>query len=174
LKSSDKKDFDSFEELEQYFKENLPIGIENIKKKFLIIMDSELTSDKLYEIRLDVHKLAGSAGTFGYDEMNRILKNLDNYLYEAMNKKIPSNEIDTDLIKKSIDTLCELLSRVDGKTYNHLLTDFPVLHGKILEKIPLDWDKSIFLFFQKEKPYIRDHRWQGDHTRWLLCTPLGS
>jgi diguanylate cyclase (GGDEF)-like protein len=156
LKSSDEKGFNSFEELEQYFRGNLPIGIQNIKKKFLLIMDSELTEDNLSEIWSDVHKLAGSAGTFGYDKMNRVLKNLDCYLNDAMRDKTPFNEIDTDFIKKSIDKLTELLNGIDSKNINHSLTDFPVLYGKILEKIPLDWDKSILLFYQKDKSYLRD------------------
>ena len=154
MKSIDEENFDSFEELEEYFKKNLPSGIENIKKKFIFILDNEITVEKLSEVRMDVHKLAGSVGTFGYDEMNKILKNLDEYLYDEIENNIKPDTIDRSFIKESMNKLSYLLEEEESSP--QIFTDFPVLHGKILEKIPLDWDKSILLFCVNKKPYLLD------------------
>ena len=145
LKNADEKNFESFEELEEHYRKNLPAGIENIRKKIIYTFDSEITESSLSDVRMDVHKLAGSVGTFGYDEMNKILKKLDNYLYKALEGRFSSDKIDRMFIKKSMDELSELLKE-DDKSNSRDFTDFPVLHGKILEKIPLDWDRSILLF----------------------------
>ncbi len=153
LKSTDDENFDSFEELEKYYRKNLPAGVENIRKKISYILDSEITAGKLSDVRMDVHKLAGSVGTFGYTELNKILKSLDNYLYRAVEDNLSSEKIDTKYIKDSMDSLSKLL-QIDNSTNTRDFTDFPVLHGKIFEKIPLDWNKSILLFSLSDKKYL--------------------
>ena len=154
MKSADDENFDSFEELEEYFKKNLPSGIENIKNKFIFILDNEITVEKLSEVRMDVHKLAGSVGTFGYDEMNKILKNLDEYLYDEIENNIKPDTIDRSFIKETMNKLSYLLEEEESSP--QVFTDFPVLYGKILKKIPLDWDKSILLFCVNKKSYLLD------------------
>ena len=154
LKSADDKNFDSFKELEQEYKKNLPASIENIKEKFLYILNNEITAGSLADVSMDVHKLAGSLGTFGYDDMNRIMKQMDIYLNDAVKKNLASNKIDRNYIKNSMASITQLLKEENEKSRD--FTDFPVLHGKILEKIPLEWDKSILLFAVKEKSFIND------------------
>ncbi len=114
-----------------------------------------MNSDNLADVRMDVHKLAGSLGTFGYDRLNDVLKKLDTYLYDAIENRLSSDEIDRTYIKDSMAKLSQMFKE-DNKNKSRDFTDFPVLHGKILEKIPLDWDKSILLFSVTIKPFIKD------------------
>ena len=156
LKSADEQEFESFEELEKYFKDYLPVGIDNIRKKFLLIMENTLDKENLSALRMDIHKLAGSTGTFGYERIDKILKNLDMYLHDAMKNGLPYEEIDRGMIKDSLDRITFLLKETKSKKYNHSVTDFPVIHGKVLEKIPRDWDKNILFFYSTKKKYLHD------------------
>ena len=152
---SDDQNFESFEELEKAYRKNLPAGIENIRKKFIYILDNEINTEDLADVRIDVHKLAGSLGTFGYEKLNIVLKKLDTYLYNAIENKLSSDEIDRTYIKDSLAKLSQMFKE-DNMNKPRDFTDFPVLHGKILEKIPLDWDKSILLFSMVPKPFINE------------------
>ena len=42
---SDDENFESFEELEKEYRKNLPIGIENIRKKFSYFLDNDMNAD---------------------------------------------------------------------------------------------------------------------------------
>ena len=154
MKSANDKNLDTIEGLEQEYIKKLPREIEKIKKKFSDFFDDNSNKEKLADVRMDVHKLAGTLGTFGYDKMNEIMKEIDTYIYNVLENNMDSGEIDKNYIETSISTLTKLTEKDKEKSRDY--TDFPVLHGKLLEKIPLDWDKSILLFAVKEKSFINE------------------
>lgn len=73
---------DSFQTIFDEYRASIPIRVESLR----ILIDKMRTNpseSNLKEFRLQIHKLAGNAGIYGYEEVSKICKEFD---LQLMNK----------------------------------------------------------------------------------------
>ena len=69
METEKNQEFSSFDELKNYYDKKLPLSIEDIFSKVMKISSGKQSMETLSEIRNSIHKLAGSAGSFGYSDL---------------------------------------------------------------------------------------------------------
>ncbi len=152
-------DFESFEELKAYYSNKLPLNVENIYDKFIKISTAGMDNSCMTDIRSDIHKLAGSADSFGFDEVSRILKSLDLYFADFIENKKPKSDFNPDYVKESIGEIRRLFSGSDtppAGRKDHSVTALPVSNGRLFEKIPETWNKRIIICNPEKKKYLEE------------------
>lgn len=67
---------DNFDQLKKKYLEALPARIEKLKSLANKVLNDP-SDEKVEALRSHVHKIAGTAGSFGYDKAGRLCSNLD-------------------------------------------------------------------------------------------------
>ncbi len=67
------------EELTRQYKEGIPGKIHKIES-LIQSFNQSWTRDSLKDLRIEIHKLAGNAGTYGYPSVSALCKKLDQEL----------------------------------------------------------------------------------------------
>jgi len=169
LSIEDIQEFEDFDELEKHYLTNLPLNIEDIYEKILKISESKKLEIKdISEVRNDIHKLAGSTGTFGFLHVGNILKNLDIYLLKFLPK---DNLTDKKYKKKKkpdfdyiINTIREIKEILFGKEpekgfkQSNTLSAIPSPSMWFLKKIPEDWNRKVVICDYDNRKYLSDLR----------------
>ncbi len=161
MNSKENHNFESFEELKLHYINNLPLDIGNISDKFEVLSSSGINKINAAELRTDIHKLAGSAGSFGFKEISTILKRIDQYLTKYIENEISDNDFDKQYVKETIQEVREKLSgsRNPSVVRNlHSVTTLPVTHGRVFEKIPATWDKNLIICNPEKQNYLEELR----------------
>ena len=109
--SIDKIDYDSFEELKNAYNSNLPLSINIISDDFKALLESKLDHQEYSVLRTAVHKLAGSAGSFGYTDMSNILKGIDQYLSGLPDADALTGKINKEYILNSIKEIKHIIKQ---------------------------------------------------------------
>jgi len=158
-------EFEDFEELEKHYKTNLPLNIENIYDKILKIGESKkLDNEGIAEIRIDIHKLAGSAGTFGFLQISNILKELDTYLSDFLSKEQKpkkKKKPDFNYVKNTILEIKEILASGDPEAEPKNKNVTPVVSSSsmwFLKKIPENWNRRVVVCDYDNRKYLSDIR----------------
>ena len=154
------QDFEDFEELEGHYKTNLPLNIENIYEKIVKISKSKKQDkEALAEIRIDIHKLAGSTGTFGFIQISNILKNLDTYLADFLTKDKKKGKPDFSYIKNTISEIKDILSSNELEVEEKNRSKSPVISSSsmwFLKKIPEDWNRKLLIIDYEKRGYLSE------------------
>jgi diguanylate cyclase (GGDEF)-like protein len=159
LNSRENHDFESFDELKSFYINNLPLNIENINDKFELVLLSGIDKKKASELRADIHKLAGSAGSFGFEAISALLKKVDQYFAGYIENETADNIFDIDYVKKAIKEVQVLLTGVNNPSAvrnNYSVTALPVTHGRMFEKIPASWDKKLVICNPENQKYLEE------------------
>jgi len=69
----------SLEDLMRKYRESIPSKLEQIAR-LIDEYEHSPSKENLAALKLAVHKLAGSAGTYGYPEASRLCKNLESQI----------------------------------------------------------------------------------------------
>lgn len=158
METEKNQEFSSFDELKNYYDKKLPLSIEDIFSKVMKISSGKQSMETLSEIRNSIHKLAGSAGSFGYSDLGEILAGLDKYFSVLIENNEWENGFDIDYIKSEFEKIAELLSRPNtaSPSCSHAVTAMPSSHGRVFEKIPENWNKRINICNPYGKKYLED------------------
>ena len=162
MSEEDLQEFEDFDEVEQNYKSNLPLNIENIYDKILKISEcKELDKRNISDIRMDIHKLAGSAGTFGFHDISNSLKNLDIYLADFLSKdekKHKENkELDFCYIKYTLAEIKEILSSNIPEAELKFANSSSLISQStmwFLKKIPENWNRKIVICDYENRKYL--------------------
>ena len=161
------QEFEDFDELEQRYKRNLPLNIENIYDKILKISEYKKLDEKsISDIRMDIHKLAGSAGTFGFFSVSNNLKILDKYLADFLSKDKKKHKknrkLDFCYIKNTLLEIKKILSSsISGEETKFSNTSSPLVSQSamwFLKKIPESWNRKIVVCDYENRKYLADIR----------------
>ena len=159
MNSRENHNFESFEELKLHYINNLPLDIGNISDKFEILSSSGINKVKAAELRADIHKLAGSAGSFGFKEISTILKRIDQYFAKYIDNNTSESDFNTDYVKETIQEVRDKLSGSKNPSAvrnRHSVTALPVTHGRVFEKIPATWDKKMIICNPDKQIYLEE------------------
>ncbi len=159
--NSDKtQDFENFDELKKHYCANLPLNIEDIYDKILKILSSkEIDIKDISEVKNDVHKLAGSAGSFGFLKISNILKKLDIYLTNFISDNENDKELDFNYIEKTFDKIRKNLSPKLSNKGNKTISASGLVSSSsdwFFKKFPEDWDKKIVILDYRDRKYLSD------------------
>ena len=163
LAEEELQEFEDFEELEQYYRTNLPLNIINIHDEILKLSASKKIEEKdLLRIRNNIHKLAGSTGSFGFTHISNLFRNLDSYLSKFItnDKKHKGEEkLDFYYLKNTILEIDKILSSDESGKENIISDDEDIITSSsmwFLKKIPEDWNKKIVVCDYQNRKYLSD------------------
>ena len=159
MESEKDMEFEDFDQLKAYYSNNLPLSIDSIFEKLLGKPATILDIKGLTKIRNDIHKLAGSAGSFGFLEISTSLKKLDVYFAEFIENNHSLDNLDYDYLEKSMLEIKKLFNgkmTAASEDKNHTVTALPAVHGRLFEKIPDSWNKKMILCNSDNKKYLED------------------
>ena len=86
---------DSFKEIKDQYEKTIPDKIKSIEEAF-IKLKKDTKKENVEELRMIVHKIAGSAGMYGYDEVSVDCKAIDLELKDWLEKSeesLPEKEL---------------------------------------------------------------------------------
>ncbi|MCB1113862.1 MAG: Hpt domain-containing protein [Chlamydiia bacterium] len=91
-------------DLKELYKEKIPGKIETIRG-LLNAYGIDPTETAYKALYIEIHKFAGSAGTYGYPELSKILRTME----ETLKLELPQKKLDE--LKRSLDQLQESFLR---------------------------------------------------------------
>jgi diguanylate cyclase (GGDEF)-like protein len=163
LSTEEIQEFEDFEELETHYRTHLPLNIENIYHKILKVSESKKLHKKdISDIKNDVHKIAGSAGSFGFVEVSNTLRALDVYLSKFISgdkDHLNINEIDINHMKDTILEINKILIATESAK-EHKPENVPTVISSssmwYLKKFPDNWNRKVVVCDHANKKYLSD------------------
>ena len=121
-----------FQVLQDNYITNLPKKLDTIDNCWSMLNNINWDIDRLYQLQMAVHQMAGSAGNFGLKELSEHAKTLDEILSEFIKFEKMPNSDQKDQANTCINKMLESVGVVheeehDGLSNNHVGTKILII-----------------------------------------------
>lgn len=139
--------------LREDYAENLPTALATIHKLWAALQE-QWQVETLDEFYTRIHKIAGSAGSFGFNELSQVARELEVFLQELQRRTTSANEVERSNIEEHLKAIEQAAQVRDGSA-EAIREDVPdselvvePIVGKLLYLVDDDTDLSNYLALQ--------------------------